>query len=123
MAICAGLSILLACLGLFALSAYMTERRTKEIGIRKAMGAGTPDVVALLLWQFTVPVLCAIAVAAPLGFFAMSDWLRQFAYRVPLSLWTVALAAAAAVVIAWLTVSWQSYVIARAKPAGALQYE
>ena len=123
MAICAGLAILLACLGLFALAAYMTERRTKEIGIRKALGAGRWDVVALLLWQFTTPVLCAVAVAAPVGFLAMHDWLSQFAYRVPLSLWTFALAALAAVAIAWLTVSYQSWIVARAKPAGALQYE
>jgi putative ABC transport system permease protein len=122
-AICAGLAILLAGLGLFALSAFMTERRTKEIGIRKALGAGKWDVMALLLWQFTVPVLCAVAVAAPVGFLAMRDWLSQFVYRVPLSLWTFGLAAVAAVVIAWLTVAWQSYVVARAKPAGALQYE
>jgi putative ABC transport system permease protein len=122
-AICAGLAILLACLGLFGLAAYMTERRTKEVGIRKAMGAGTLDVVALLLWQFTTPVLVAVAVAAPVGFWAMHDWLGQFAYRVVQSPWTFVLAAAAAVLIAWLTVGWQSYVVARAKPAGALQYE
>ena len=123
MAICAGLAILMAILGLFALAAYMTERRTKEIGIRKALGASRWDVVALLLWQFTAPVLCAVAVAAPVGFLAMHDWLSQFAYRVPLSLWTFALAGIAAVAIAWLTVGWQSYVVAKAKPAGALQYE
>jgi putative ABC transport system permease protein len=122
-AICAGLAVLIACLGLFGLSAYMTERRTKEIGIRKAMGAGTRDVVVLLLWQFTIPVLCAVAVALPVGFIAMSGWLAQFAYRVPLSVWTFALAAAATLVIAWLTVWYQSYTVARAKPVGALQYE
>ncbi len=61
--------------------------------------------------------------AAPVGFLAMHDWLSQFAYRVPLSLWTFALAALAAVAIAWLTVSYQSWIVARAKPAGALQYE
>jgi putative ABC transport system permease protein len=101
----------------------MTERRTKEIGIRKAMGAGTQDVVLLLLWQFTIPVLCAVAVATPVGAWAMGGWLHQFAYRVPLSAWTFLLAGAAAVIIAWLTVSYQSYIVARAKPAGALQYE
>jgi len=122
-AICAGLAILIACLGLFALAAFMTERRTREIGIRKAMGAGTRDVVLLLLWQFTIPVLCAVALALPLGAWAMSGWLQQFAYRVPLSAWTFALAGAAAILIAWLTVSYQSYTVARAKPAGALQYE
>ncbi|MGZ3369891.1 MAG: FtsX-like permease family protein [Caulobacteraceae bacterium] len=122
-AICAGIAILLACLGLFALSAFMTERRTKEIGIRKAMGAGQWDVVVLLLWQFTVPVLCAVAVVAPVGYIAMNNWLAQFAYRAPLSIWTFALAGASALAIAWLTVGWQSYAAARARPAGALQYE
>jgi putative ABC transport system permease protein len=122
-AICAGLAVLISCLGLFALAAFMTERRTKEIGIRKAMGAGTRDVVLLLVWQFTIPVLCAVAVATPVGVWAMGGWLHQFAYRVPLSAWTFLLASAAAVVIAWLTVSYQSYAVARAKPAAALQYE
>jgi putative ABC transport system permease protein len=122
-AICAGLAVLIACLGLFALSAFTTERRTKEIGVRKAMGADTRDVVLLLLWQFTVPVLVATAVAVPLGFLAMNWWLRGFVYHAPLSVWIFVVAAAAAVAIAWLTVSWQSYAVARAKPAGALRYE
>src|SRR6185437_14490375 len=91
-AICAGLAIVIACLGLFALSAYTTERRTKEIGVRKAMGADTRDVVLLLLWQFTVPVLVATAVAIPLGFLAMNWWLRSFVYHAPLSAWIFVLA-------------------------------
>ena len=121
--LCAGLAVLIACLGLFALSAFITERRTKEIGVRKAMGADTRQVVLLLLWQFTLPVVAAAAVALPLGFFGLSWWLQGFAYHVALSAWSFVLAAAAAVVIAWLTVSWQSYAVARAKPAGALRYE
>jgi putative ABC transport system permease protein len=122
-AICAGLAVLIACLGLFALAAYTTERRTKEIGVRKALGARTRDVVLLLLWQFTIPVLLASAVAAPLGFLAMDRWLHGFAYHVSLSVWTFVLAAVAGVAIAWLTVSWQSFVVARAKPVSALRYE
>jgi putative ABC transport system permease protein len=122
-AICAGVAVLIACLGLFALSAYTTERRTKEIGIRKVMGADTRQVVFLLVWQFTIPVLAAIAVAVPLGFFAMNWWLHGFTYHVELPLWTFAVAAVAAVLIAWATVSYQSFVVARAKPAGALRYE
>ena len=122
-AICSGLAVLIACLGLFALSAYTTERRTKEIGVRKAMGADTRDVVLLLLWQFTVPVLVATAVAIPLGVVAMTWWVRGFVYHAPLSAWIFVLAAAAAVAIAWCTVSWQSFSVARAKPAGALRYE
>jgi putative ABC transport system permease protein len=121
--ICAGLAVLIACLGLFALSAYTTERRTKEIGIRKVMGADTLQVVVLLLWQFTIPVLVAIAIAVPVGFFAMNWWLHGFIYHVELSAWTFVAAAVAGVLIAWVTVSWQSFVVARAKPAGALRYE
>ncbi|MFI4972982.1 MAG: FtsX-like permease family protein [Caulobacterales bacterium] len=121
--ICAVLAVLIACLGLFALSAYTTERRTKEIGIRKVMGASTMDIVRLLIWQFTIPVLWSIAIALPLGFLVMNQWLHGFAYRVELTVWTFALAAAAALVIAWLTVSFQSYMVARANPAGALRYE
>jgi putative ABC transport system permease protein len=119
----AGLAILIACLGLFALSAYTTERRTKEIGVRKAMGADTAHVVLLLLWQFTLPVLAAAAIAIPLGALAMNWWLKGFTYHVDLSAWTFVLAAVAAVVIAWGTVSWQSFMVARAKPAAALRYE
>ena len=119
----AGLAVLIACLGLFALSAYTTELRTKEIGVRKVMGANTWQVVMLLLWQFTLPVLVATALAVPAGFLAMRWWLSGFVYRVPLTAWTFVLAAAAAVAIAWLTVSWQSFAVARAKPASALRYE
>jgi putative ABC transport system permease protein len=122
-ALCAGLAILIASLGLFALSAFTTERRTKEIGVRKAMGADTRQVVLLLLWQFTIPVLAATAIAIPVGALVMSWWLHGFAYHVDLSAWTFVLAAIAAVAIAWLTVSWQSFAVARAKPAGALRYE
>jgi putative ABC transport system permease protein len=122
-AICAGLAVLIACLGLFALSAFVTERRTKEIGVRKAMGANTRDVVLLLLWQFTVPVLVATVVAIPLGALAMNWWLHGFVYHAPLSAWVFVLAAAAGILIAWLTVSWQSFTVAKAKPAGALRYE
>jgi putative ABC transport system permease protein len=74
--ISAALAVLIACLGLFALSAYATERRTKEIGVRKVMGADTVDVVLLLLWQFTIPVLVATAIAIPAGFVAIDWWLR-----------------------------------------------
>jgi putative ABC transport system permease protein len=120
---CAVLAVLIACLGLFALSAYTTERRTKEIGVRKVMGADTQQVVLLLLWQFTIPVLIATALAIPAGALAMDWWLHGFAYHVPLSAWTFVLAAVAAVGIAWATVSYQSFTVARARPSTALRYE
>ena len=121
--ICAGLAILIACVGLFALAAFTTERRTKEIGVRKAMGASTFDVVRLLLWQFTKPVLWANLVAWPLAFWAMDHWLHGFAYRVDLPPWLFAAASVVAVLIAWITVSTHAWLVARAKPATALRYE
>jgi putative ABC transport system permease protein len=121
--VCSGLAILIACLGLFALAAFVTERRTKEIGVRKAIGASSGDVVRLLLWQFTQPVLWANLIAWPAAFFAMDYWLRGFAYRVDQPVWLFIAAALAAAVIAWATVSFQSWMVARAKPATALRYE
>ena len=122
-AVCAGLAILIACVGLFALAAFTTERRTKEIGVRKAMGAGTADVVRLLLWQFTKPVLWANLVAWPLAFWAMDHWLHGFAYRVGLPAWLFLAASGAAVLIAWATVAIHAWMAARATPATALRYE
>jgi putative ABC transport system permease protein len=121
--ICAGLAILIACLGLFALAAFTTERRIKEIGVRKAMGASTFDVVKLLLWQFTKPVLWANLIAWPLAFWAMDHWLHGFAYRVDLPAWLFLIAAVAAVLIAWATVSIHAWMAAKARPATALRYE
>jgi putative ABC transport system permease protein len=121
--VCSGLAILIACLGLFALAAFTTERRIKEIGVRKAMGASTADVVRLLLWQFTKPVLWANLLAWPLAFWAMDHWLHGFAYRVDLPAWLFASAAVSAVLIAWATVAVHAWTAARAAPAVALRYE
>ncbi len=119
----AGIAVFIACLGLVGLAAFATERRTKEVGVRKAMGASALDVLKLFLWQFTVPVLWANLIAWPLAFLAMSRWLQGFAYRIPLTLWPFAIAAAAAVVIAWLTVLAQASRAARSRPVTALRYE
>ena len=119
----AGLAIVIACLGLFALAAFTAERRTKEIGVRKVMGASSFDVVRLLLWQFTKPVLWANLVAWPVAFWATAHWLHGFAYRVSLPPWLFLSASVVAVLIAWTTVAAKAWLAARAKPATALQYE
>ena len=122
-AVCALIAVSVACLGLFALSAYTTERRTKEIGIRKAMGAGTGAVLRLLIWQFSQPVLWANLLAWPLAFAVMNAWLHGFAYHVDQSPWVFLAAGASALVVAWATVFIHALRVARAKPVGALRYE
>ncbi|HLY80301.1 MAG TPA: FtsX-like permease family protein, partial [Caulobacteraceae bacterium] len=103
-AVCGLIAVSVACLGLFALSAYTAERRTKEIGVRKAMGASSSDILKLLLWQFLWPVLAANLIAWPIAFLVMNWWLQGFAYRIDQSPWTFLAAGAAALVIALATV-------------------
>jgi putative ABC transport system permease protein len=122
-AVCALIAVSIGCLGLFALSAYTAERRTKEIGIRKAMGANSGAILRLLLWQFAQPVLWATVLALPIGWLAMDWWLKGFAYHVDLAPWTFAAAAMAGMVIALGTVFFHALRVARARPVGALRYE
>jgi putative ABC transport system permease protein len=117
------LGVLLACLGLVGLSIAAAERRIKEIGIRKAMGATTPQVVGLLLWQSSLPVLLANLVAWPVAFWVMQRWLAGFAYHVDLQWWVFPAASGAALLLALLTVVAQVIQTARAKPVLALRYE
>ncbi|HZZ89679.1 MAG TPA: FtsX-like permease family protein [Caulobacteraceae bacterium] len=122
-AVCALIAVSIACLGLFALSAYTAERRTKEIGVRKAMGASSGDILALLLRQFLWPVLVANLIAWPLAFMVMNWWLQGFAYRIDQSPLTFIAAGAGAVLIALATVFFHGLRVARAKPVSALRYE
>ena len=114
---------LLGCLGLLGLAASVAEQRTKEIGIRKALGATTGDVLRLLLWQFARPVVLANLIAWPLAGWAMRRWLDGFAYRIDLPLWLFPAAALAALIIALLTVSAHSLSVAQARPIAALRHE
>ena len=104
-ALFAGVAVLLACLGLFGLSASTTERRVREIGLRKAMGASSGDVMRLLLWQFTQPVLWASLLAWPVVGWLMNRWLDGFAYRIDLELWVFVMATVSAIFVAVITVA------------------
>jgi len=118
-------AILVATLGLFGLAAYTTERRTKEIGIRKVMGASVKDIIWLLTSDFTKLVLLANVIAWPIAYFAMNQWLTRFVYKAPFSEWAWLFIAAgiAALIVAWLTISWQAARAAMARPILALRYE
>ena len=117
------LAVVIGCLGLFGLAAFTAERRTKEIGIRKVLGARTRDIVQLLVWQFSQPVLLANLIAWPIAWWLMRDWLNGFDQRIDLDPGLFLGAGALALLIAVLTVAGHSYRIARAKPIVALRYE
>ena len=119
----AGLAGVIAALGLFGLSAHSAQRRTKEIGIRKAMGASSRDMVRLMLGEFSQPVLWANLIAWPLGWWAMDRWLKGFSAHISLSPAYFLAAGGAAATIAAVTVSFHAIRVARAKPGGALRYE
>jgi putative ABC transport system permease protein len=118
-----GLAIFIACLGLFGLAAFSTERRTKEIGIRKSFGARSKDIVLMLLWQFSIPVLIANLIAWPVAYYYLHGWLEEYAYRVSLNPVYFLGAGGAALLIAWITVFAHAQRVARANPIHALRYE
>jgi putative ABC transport system permease protein len=118
-----GLAIFIASLGLFALAAFTSEQRTKEIGIRKAMGATVFGLTVLLSKEFTKLVIIAFIPAAAFGWFVSNQWLASFVYRVEISPWVLILSGISAIVIAWVTVSYQSIKAAGANPVNSLRYE
>jgi putative ABC transport system permease protein len=118
-----GLAIVIACLGLFALASFTAEQRTKEIGIRKAMGATEWNITTLLSKEFSVLVIIAIVVAGLPAYFLLNNWLEQFAYRQELSLLVFVVSGMGALLIAWLTVLYQAWKAALAKPVNSLRYE
>lgn len=118
-----GLAIFIACLGLFGLAAFTAGRRTKEIGIRKVFGARTRNVVFLLLWQFTIPVVIANLIAWPIAWYYLQGWLEGFAYRIALNPLYFLGAGLVALVIAWATIAGHAISVARANPIKALHYE
>ncbi len=118
-----GIAIFIACLGLFGLAAFSTERRIREIGLRKTFGARTKDIILLLLWQFSIPVLVANLIAWPVAYYYLRQWLDGYAYRINLSPLYFVGAGTAALVIAWATVIVHAAHVARANPILALRHE
>lgn len=117
------LAIIVACLGLFALSSFMIEQRTKEIGIRKINGAKISEMMLMLNKNITKWVITAFIIATPIAWYVMNKWLQNFAYRAEPSWWIFGLAGLLALGIALLTVSWQSWRAASRNPVEALRYE
>ena len=117
------LAIFISSLGLYGLSAFLAQQRTKEIGVRKALGASVFNIVYLLSSGFTRLILVAVIIAVPLSFFAIKRWLESFAYHIELSWLTFVMASLVALVIAWLTVSYESLKAAFANPTNSLRSE
>jgi len=117
------LTIIIACLGLFGLAAYAAEQRTKEIGIRKVLGANLSTIVGLLSKDFLKLVLISIVIATPFAWWGMQKWLQSFAYRQNMQWWVVALAGFAAILIAFVTISFQSIKAALSNPVDSLRSE
>jgi putative ABC transport system permease protein len=117
------LAIFIACLGLFGLASFIAERKTNEIGIRKILGASAPRIVNHLNKRFVKWVLIATLIAWPAAWYVMSRWLQNFAYRIDLSWWMFVLAAVLALMIALITVSFQTVKAALKNPADSLRHE
>ena len=117
------LAVIIACLGLYGLSSYSAERRTNEVGIRKVMGAGSLIVMYTLSKEFLLPVLLSILIAIPLGWVIVVNLLKQFAYRIDLSILVFLEIAGGAILISLLTVSFQAYKATGINPAEALKVE
>ena len=119
----AGLALVICCLGLWGLATFTIGRRTKEIGVRKVLGASVASIVALLSKDFLKLVLIALVLATPIGWYAMNRWLQGFSYRIDVAWWVFGLVGAAALLIASLTVSFQSLKAALMNPVKSLKTE
>jgi putative ABC transport system permease protein len=117
------LAIFISCLGLLGLASYSTLQRTREIGIRKVLGASVPGIVNMLSKEFLLLVIFSAAIAFPLAWYGMDKWLRGFAYRINISWWEFAVAGIFALVIAFSTVSFQAVKAALANPVKSLKSE
>jgi ABC-type antimicrobial peptide transport system permease subunit len=121
--IAAVIAIIISCMGLFAIALLMIEQRIKEIGVRKSLGASVQGIVAMLSMDFIKLVLVSIVVASPLGWYFMNGWLKDFAYHINIQWWVFALTGLLAILIALLTISYQSIRAALMNPVESLRSE
>ncbi len=118
-----GMALIIACLGLFGLAAFSAEQRTKELGIRKVLGAKVSQLVLLFSAEFTKLIIISILIASPIAYFLVDTWLQEFAYRTPIDLWVFVVATACALSIALITISYQSLTAAYKNPTETLKEE
>jgi putative ABC transport system permease protein len=118
-----GIAILIACIGLFGLATFTARQRTKEIGVRKVLGASVAGIVSLLSVDFLKLIFIAIIIAAPAGWYLMQTWLQTFAYRVDLEWWVFVLSGVLSILIALITISFQSVKTAFINPVESLRSE
>jgi putative ABC transport system permease protein len=116
-------SVVIACLGLFGMTSFAVERRTKEIGVRKILGASAPEITLMLAKDSAKRALLASVAAWPLAYFALAGWLRHFAYRDKVGIGIFVLSTVLALVVAMATVGWQTVRAALANPVESLRYE
>jgi putative ABC transport system permease protein len=117
------LAVIIACLGLFALSSFMITQRTKEIGIRKSMGASLQSIYAMLSWDFLKWIVLSVVIACPLAWYVSYLWLNKFAYHIELTFDIFLIAVGISFIVALLTVTWQALNAANANPVKSLRYE
>ena len=116
-----GMALIIACLGLFGLAAFSAEQRTKELGIRKVLGAKVSQLVLLFSAEFTKLIMISILIASPIAYFLVDNWLQEFAYRTPIDWWVFVVATASALTIALVTISYQSLTAAYKNPTETLK--
>jgi len=117
------LSVILSCLGIFGFAGFAIKRRTKEIGVRKVNGATVASILKLLNKDFIKWIAISFAIASPIAYYLMQQWLKNYAYKTAISWWIFALAGTLTIIVATLTVSWQSWKAARQNPVDSLRYE
>ncbi len=119
----AALAILIGCFGLFALTAYMAKQRTKEIGIRKVLGASVSNITVMLSREFVLLIGIAIVIALPFGWYFMNRWLQDFTYRMDLTIWIFILSGMATLSIGLITVSFQAIKAAMVDPVKSIKVD